>query len=63
MNAATVIARIPELTGVYGFIDGLSLEIQGPGDVLEHNAYYNDSDRLLVFDAFGVIIWARYNSP
>ena len=71
LSAQKVLQRVSGLAGhsVFGFVDGLNLEIENPMDADEQNAYYNGwlkgvfCSQVLVFDPEGLIIWVRYNCP
>ena len=57
--------REPMLEGVFGFVDGLNLKIQEPGDVNTQNAYYNGwksacfASQVIVFTPDGRICWMK----
>ena len=64
-----MISRRHLLNGVIGFVDGLNLLMQDPGDPLMQNAFYNGwkcacfASQLLVFAPDGTIIFAIFNAP
>ena len=53
----------------FGFIDGLRLEIQDSGDLLEQNAYYSGKNahacigNVIIFCPEGTILWWKGNCP
>lgn len=54
------------MTGAFGFIDGLNLKIEDPGDPDEQNAYYNGwlsgcfCSQVIVFTPDGCICYVKY---
>jgi hypothetical protein len=66
---ALINRREPCLTGVFGFVDGLNLDVEEPSDPLVQNAYYNGWEsrcvvsQLFVWGPDGTILYASLNNP
>jgi len=61
--------RMPGLTNIFGFVDGLSVPCQTSTDQFEQNAYYNGwkagtfVSNIFVFSTEGKIVFASLNCP
>ena len=61
--------RMPGLTNIFGFVDGLSVPCQTSSDQFEQNAYYNGwkagtfVNNIFVFSSEGKIVFASLNCP
>jgi hypothetical protein len=61
--------RMPGLTNIFGFVDGLSVPCETSTDQFEQNAYYNGwkagtfVNNIFVFSSEGKIVFASFNCP
>ena len=61
--SAERIDSVYDVKGVFGFVDGLNLHMQSPGEKNKQNRYYNGwlhgvfASSVIVYDSFGKVIW------